>query len=223
MGERMRVAVIGAGGHGAVVVEIARAGAVLEPVCFIDDFTALHGSRILGLPVLGPTGDLSTLPAEVSGVLLALGNNRNRAALLALAHARGLDCPVAIHSHAWVSPSAQLAAGTVVAAGAVVSARAVVGPACIINTGASVDHDCILSTAVHVAPGAHLAGGVKIGARAFIGIGASVIQGIAIGEGALVAAGAVVVCDVLPGVRVAGVPARPMDIGGQSGEWDPRR
>lgn len=222
-GERMRVAVLGAGGHGAVVAEIARVSGTLDPVCFLDDFPAVHGTRILGIPVLGAIGALELLPPDVTGVLLGLGNNRHRAQLLELARQRGLDRPVVVHPRAVVSPSASLAGGTVVAAGAVVGTRSVIGSGCIINTGATVDHDCTLGDVVHVAPGAHLAGGIRVGARSFIGIGACVIQGIDIGEGALVAAGATVIRDVLPGVRVAGVPARPLDIGSASGEWDARR
>jgi acetyltransferase-like isoleucine patch superfamily enzyme len=51
---------------------------------------------------------------------------------------------------------------------------------------------------------------VTIGEDAHVGIGAVVIEGVSIGEGAFVAAGAVVVGDVPDGVRVAGVPARPL-------------
>ena len=218
--ERMPVAVLGAGGHGAVVVEIARASAELEPVLFLDDNQTLYGTRVLGLPVVGPIAELRMLPPEVAGVLLAVGNNRRRLQLLTLARNRGLDRPVLIHPRAWVSPSAQLAAGTVIAAGAVVGTRALIGPGCIVNTGASVDHDCVLGECVHVAPGARLAGGVHVGSSSFIGMGACIIEGVNIGGGCLVAAGAVVIRDLLPRTRVAGIPAKPMDIGGSSGEWD---
>ena len=222
-GERMRVAVLGAGGHGAVVAEAALAGGSLEPVCFLDDSAGVHGTKILGLPVVGAIGALELIPSDVTGVLLGVGNNRHRLRLLELARTRGVDRPVVIHPRACVSPSASLAGGTMVAAGAVIGTRAVIGSGCIINTGATVDHDCVLGDVVHVAPGAHLAGSVRVGSRSFIGIGACVIPGIEIGDGALVAAGAAVIRDVFPNVRVAGVPARPMDIGNASGEWDARR
>jgi sugar O-acyltransferase (sialic acid O-acetyltransferase NeuD family) len=219
----MRVVILGAGGHGAVVAECVRAANQLEPLGFLDDDAALHGKQVLGLPVLGAIGALDALPAEAEGVLLAVGNNRSRVALLGTARARGVDRPVVVHPRAWVSPSAQLAAGTVVVGGAVINARALVGPACIINTCASVDHDCVLGEGVHVAPGARLAGGVRVGARSFIGMGAMVIEGVSIGEGCLVAAGAVVLRNTLPGERVAGVPARPMPIGDSSRNWDTKR
>jgi sugar O-acyltransferase (sialic acid O-acetyltransferase NeuD family) len=219
----MRVVILGAGGHGAVVAECARAGGQLQPIGFLDDDPALRGTHVLGLPVLDAIGTLEALPPEVDGVVLAVGSNRNRGALLELARSRGLDRPVVVHPRAWVSPSAQLAAGTVVVGGAMVNARAVIGPACIVNTAASVDHDCVLGEGVHVAPGARLAGGVKVGARSFIGMGAAVIEGVAIGDGCLVAAGAVVLRDLAPGERVAGVPARPMTTGGADRHQDAKR
>lgn len=49
-----------------------------------------------------------------------------------------------------------------------------------------------------------------IGANAFIGCDTMLVAPIEIGEGAFTATGAVVTRDVPPGVRVAGVPARPM-------------
>ena len=43
-----------------------------------------------------------------------------------------------------------------------------------------------------------------------IGVGASVTPGVTIGADAVIAAGAVVVSDVEDGMKVAGVPARPI-------------
>jgi acetyltransferase-like isoleucine patch superfamily enzyme len=68
-----------------------------------------------------------------------------------------------------------------------------------------------LADGVHICPGAHLAGEVQIGASSWIGIGSSVCQGIRIGSRVTVGAGAVVTEDVLDGVTVLGVPARPIN------------
>jgi sugar O-acyltransferase (sialic acid O-acetyltransferase NeuD family) len=201
----INVAIIGAGGHGAIVAEIARSGSELNPVFFLDQSEKLHGTIAMGLKIY-PL-DFNSMPFAVAGVLLAVGNNHRRMELYRLAK-NFFSCPVVKHSFSWISPTAEIADGTVVAAGAIVNARANIGPASIINTSASVDHDCNLGEGVHVAPGARLAGRVYVGSRSFVGMGASVIQGITIGEDATIAAGAVVIRDVPPGGRVAGVPAR---------------
>lgn len=55
-----RVLVVGAGEAGSMVVREMRANPQLsmEPVAFVDDDPAKIGSRIQGLPVLGPTADV---------------------------------------------------------------------------------------------------------------------------------------------------------------------
>jgi acetyltransferase-like isoleucine patch superfamily enzyme len=51
---------------------------------------------------------------------------------------------------------------------------------------------------------------VRIGSGSFVGANATLLPGITLGPGSFVAAGAVVTDDVLPGMLVAGVPARPV-------------
>ena len=206
----MRIVILGAGGHGAVVRECLQAAGVHEVVGFLDDDVAIHGREVIGLGVLGAIAGLERLPVGVEGVALGVGANQTRLRLLALARDRGLTLPTIIHPRAWVSPSATCGAGTVVNAGAVVNARARLGAGCIVNTGASVDHDGVVGDGVHLAPGARLAGGVEVGSGSFIGMNAAVIEGLRLGSRCMVAAGAVVIGDVADDLRVGGVPAKPL-------------
>lgn len=207
----MQVVIIGAGGHGRVVAETARA-AGLAPLGFIDESTALQGTLMLGIKVLGDLSALERGTVHSEGILLGVGRNDTRLGLEQRMRALGLALPLVVHPRAWVSPSASLGVGTVVMANATVQTRCRLGAATIINTNASIDHDSILEDGVHVSPGAHLAGNVTVGRGTHIGIGASVIEGINIGANCLIAAGAVVIRDVPDGQRVAGVPAQAMSV-----------
>jgi len=116
---------------------------------------------------------------------------------------------VVVHRAAWVSPSAELADGTVVLAGAVINAGARVGAHGIVNTRAVVEHDVRIGSYVHVGPGAVIGGAARIGSDVTIGLGALIRDHIAVGDGAVIGMGAVVVADVPAGATVMGSPARP--------------
>jgi len=200
------VFVMGAGGHGKVVVSTLQERGV-EVLGIFDDDDDKWGGFLLGVPVLGQL-DLAFEYADKGRFILAIGDNNHRARL-AERFAR-LDWATVVHPAAYVHPSARLGAGVVVFAGAIVQPEATVGAHSIVNTGATVDHDCEIGNYVHLAPGVHLAGGVAVGSRAMLGVGASVIPGVRIGEGVVVGAGSVVLRDVSPGEIVAGVPAKPL-------------
>jgi UDP-perosamine 4-acetyltransferase len=205
----MQVVIIGAGGHGKVVLDILRAQGKYEPIGFIDADTRLTGTKISGLPVLGPTNILPKLRQQkITHAIIAIGDNQTRRRYAAAVEGEGFELASAIHPTAFVSQTARLGKNVVICPNASVITEARISDMVIINTGAIIEHECEIAEAVHVAPGACLAGRVRVGACAFIGIGAQVIQCLAIGEGATVGAGAVVLADVADSATVVGVPAR---------------
>jgi sugar O-acyltransferase (sialic acid O-acetyltransferase NeuD family) len=202
--------VIGAGGHGKVVVAtLLDMGLSIEGV--LDDNPALWGKEVLGIKVLGSPGDIiiSDLPVRA---VIGVGDNQARRAMYMELSGKGLQVEWirAVHPAAYVHPSVKIGEGTVVFAGAVVQPGTCIGRHCIVNTGARVDHDCMIGDFCHVAPGCSLAGSVKLEEGAFVGIGSAVIPGRSIGSWSVVGAGSSVIRDVEPGIVAAGCPARPI-------------
>jgi UDP-perosamine 4-acetyltransferase len=206
----MQIVIIGAGGHGKVVLDILRAGGRYEPVGYLDADAALAGTTVGGLPVLGAVNLLPKLRQQqkVRAAVVAIGDNRARAGYAQLLREQGFELITAIHPSAIVSLTARLGVNVVVAAGAVICTEAVVGDSAIVNTAAIVDHEVQVGAATHISPGVCLAGRVRVGPSVFIGIGAQVIPCLSVGEGATVGAGAVVIQDVPAFATVVGVPAR---------------
>jgi len=196
---------LGAGGHAKVVYDAIVAAKLAARVSVRDDDSALHGVTFLDLRIEAPTGALADLPLHVH---IGIGNNANRAALLARLAGAAKRLVAVLHPAAMVSPHAQVGAGAFVAAGALIAPGASVAECAIINHCAVVDHDCTVGRHAHVAPNATLGGGVKVGEGALVGAGAVVLPGISVGTWAVVGAGAVVTRSVANGETVYGVPAK---------------
>jgi len=205
----METLIIGAGGHGKVVLDILRAGTKYRPIGFVDADPKLTNTHVGGLPVFGAIHLLGRLKIQhrLHAAIIAIGDNRTRAGYVKNVEDHDLELINAIHPTASVSTTALLGRNIVVAAHAVICTEAQIEDLAIINTASIVDHECTIGRAAHICPGANLAGRVRIGAGAFIGMGANIIQCRNVGENAIVGAGAVVLQDVPAGATVVGVPA----------------
>jgi sugar O-acyltransferase (sialic acid O-acetyltransferase NeuD family) len=208
----MAVVVYGAGGQARVLLELMDRAGICPLAGLVDDNPALAGTKIDGLPVLGPTDKLAAYVRvyRIHRAVIAMGDNALRKKFAEHARSLGLRLPVLIHPNAYVSPSAQLGEGTVVMAGAVVSAHAKLGELCIVNTRAAIDHDCELGDCVHLGPGSTLTGNVTVGNETLIGAGSTVLPGLIVGDNSIVGAGATVIRDVPSTTTVVGCPARPI-------------
>lgn len=206
----MRVAIIGAGGHGHVVADAmicarAEGGAAFEIAGFYDDDVS-RGSEIDGVPMRGALEALS--PEEVDAVIVAIGDNRSRLELFERFTRRGFYAHSARHPGTIVAESASVGVGTMVLAGVVVNPLARVGRNVILNTSSVLEHHASVGDHSHVGPGVRTGGNVTIGEGALVGVGAVLLPGVTLGPWAVVGAGAVVVRDVPAGATVAGNPAR---------------
>ena len=205
-----RIIVVGGGGHGAVVVDVLLAmkesGAAVDPIGLVDQDNALHGTTVLGIPVLGDLDQLEHIPHDA--VVVAIGDNARRESIAAVLQQRGERFEIARH------PSAVIGRATIIEPGVMICAGAIVGPesrlltGTILNTGCSVDHHNTVGPYAHVAPGAHCGGTVSIGHGVLVGIGATVLPGRRVGRGSIVGGGAVVARDLPEQVVATGVPAR---------------
>ena len=200
-----KLLILGAGGHGKVVSEIAQLMKQWEEIAFLDDREDI--SEVLGIPIVGKLADLLALRSEYEYGFVAIGSNTARLKWTEKLSHHGFKIPILMHPSSTVSAKSSIEEGTVIMAGAVINPDTKIGRSCIINTASTIDHDCILQEGVHTSPGVHLGGTVKVGKRTWICIGATIINNINIGCDSVIAAGAVVTKDVLSNVLVAGVPA----------------
>lgn len=138
-----KLLIVGAGGLGCVVGEVARELARYEAVDFLDD--AVRADNIVGKCV-----DYTALAEEYDEAIAAFGDNGMRLMWTQRLEKAGYSIPSIVHPSAFVSSSAILGAGCIILHKAIVSSNTVLGKACLINSGAVVDHDNVLGDAVHI-------------------------------------------------------------------------
>lgn len=197
--------ILGAGGHGTVVLDAALGMKRWDKIFFLDD--AQHNPVLGQYQVLGKTSEMASLADGQTEVVVGVGDNLRRMELISDVESCQLSLAMIIHPSAIISRFAEIQKGSVVFANAVINPRAYIGRGSIVNTASVVEHDCHLSECVHVAPNATVCGSVKIGRLSWIGAGAVVKENLVIGESVIVGAGAAVVKNIPSHRVVTGVPA----------------
>ncbi len=198
-----RLIIIGAGGHGRVIADIALKIGYTD-VAFVDDKTT---GASMGMPIVGTTACLDALDDGATDFVIAIGNNSVRRAI---ATKHRVNWVSLVHPSAQIGVNVKIGVGTVVMAGAIINPCTTVGSHAIINTGAIIEHDNLIGDYAHISPGATLGGTVTVGELTHVGIGATVKNNIKIADGCTLGAGAVAVKNLSESGTYIGVPARMM-------------
>ncbi len=156
-----RLIILGAGGYGKTVADVARQLGAYDTIAFLDDGKMEPG-------VLGKCSGFTNYIGKDTDIYPAFGNNEGRMQWLFAILAAGGSVPTLVHPRAYVSPTAVLGKGTVVLPFAVVNTGVTVKEGCIINIGALIDHDCVIEAGTHLCPGVIVKAENRIPAKAKI-------------------------------------------------------
>ena len=157
----MRLIILGAGGHGKVVADLAEQTGKYDEVCFLDDHSKDE-------QVIGKCSDFKKFKSQDTEMYPAFGNNKGRIEWENKIVDAGIKIAKIIHPLAYISSKAVVADGCVIMPYAMINTGTVIKKACIINLGAIIDHDCLLEEGCHIAPNAtvkgenHLPEGMKV-------------------------------------------------------------
>lgn len=157
----MRLIILGAGGHGKVVADLAKQTGKYKEIFFLDDNSQ-------EAEVIGKCSQYLEFQSADTEMYPAFGNNTARIQWENKLLEADIRLAKIIHPLAYISSLAEVASGCVIMPYAVVNTGTKIKKACIINIGAMVDHDCILEEGCHLAPGAivkgenHLPEGMKV-------------------------------------------------------------
>jgi sugar O-acyltransferase (sialic acid O-acetyltransferase NeuD family) len=204
---------VGAGGFARETLELVQAINRVAPtwdvVGLLDDDPGMHGRRIHGVEVIGPSAAVHDHPdALVTACVASPDDPLRRLALVSR-----LDLPperyaTLVHPAAVVPTSASIGHGTVLHATTVLTADIELGAHVAAMPAVVLTHDDVIGDGVTFGAGARVAGAVTIERGAYVGSGALLREGLTVGAGAVVGMGAVLTKPVPAGEVWAGVPAR---------------
>ncbi len=174
--EEIRVAIVGAGGYGRIVLDVLLASGYGDRVLgFYDDAHAALSGEVRGVPILGDVGMLkSMLSVEPVHVVVAITDNGARLQVANSLRGLGARFLSAVHPEAYVSEAAVVGDGSVVAAGAIVHPDAAVGSHCYLGPQSVVDRDAEVGAGTWISAGAIVGPGAHLGARVVLGQNSSV-------------------------------------------------
>lgn len=147
---RRALMIIGAGGHGKVVKEVAESildengNNIYTNISFLDDKAP---------EAIGKIAEMADYCKEYD-MFVGIGNNQFRKELLKNLEMLNSHIPVLIHPTAYISPSAKIEKGTIIEPKALINANSLIKSGCIISVGAIVDHDVLVNECCHVNAGA---------------------------------------------------------------------
>lgn len=148
----MKLLILGAGGHGQAVKEVAETLGIYRKIAFLDD--RYKEKDAAESDIIGKLSDYEKHKDEFPHAFAAIGNPELRKDLLEKLQDAGYKVVSLISSHAVVAPSAEIAEGCVVMPGAVIQSNAKIGRGGIVSAGAIIDHDSKIGAYSHVNAGA---------------------------------------------------------------------
>ena len=201
---KKKLLIVGAGGHGAVVADIAGRVGIYDEIAFVAENQPKEG---FAYPYLGKSACASELLDQYE-LFVAIGNSQVRQKLMDQLGEKGASFATLIAPGAYVASDVLIGEGTVVMPGTVINTGTTIGRGVIINTSSSVDHDCTVEDFCHISVGSHLCGTVYVGTHSWVGAGAVIINNCNVCADCMIGAGAVVIHDLIDSGTYVGVPAR---------------
>ncbi len=185
--------IYGAGGHGLVVADIAKACGY-QHIQFVDDHLPYYPS-------------LNDIVAD-RPITIGVGDNTIRAKIFDKLQHRGFEMVSLIHPTATIADTVSIGVATVIMPHVVVNAKSTIGKGSILNTASVIEHENMIGSFVHISPNVSLGGAVTVGDFTHVGIGSIVIQGIQIGNASTIGAGSVLVKHIPQNCLAYGNPCR---------------
>lgn len=165
-----KLLILGAGGFGQTIAEVAELLGNWENISFVDD--RWPEQQWLGCyPIVSNIQNLSLIKQQDFEAIIAVGNNQIRQKWQQLLLDLSIPITTIIHPQTVIAPSAKIGQGVSIMAGCVIGTNTIIQDGAILNMGTLLDHDVIIEDFCHLSVGVKVAGGKRISQQTFLEVG----------------------------------------------------
>lgn len=162
--------ILGAGGFGHAIAEMAQILDRWECIYFVDDRWP-EQKQAGCYSIISNIENLEFINSNNFDAIVAVGNNQVRQKWHHLILDLAIPLTRIIHPNTVISPSVKIGQGVCIMAGCVIGANTIIQDGVILNIGTLLDHDVIVGNFAHLSVGVKVASNNIIPASTFLEVG----------------------------------------------------
>lgn len=167
---KKKLLILGAGGFGQAVAEVATLIAKWSDIDFVDDRWP-ELTHVKTYSVISNLKNLDLIDLQNYEAIIAIGNNQIRQKWHQLLLDFDVSLTSIIHPQAIIAPSAKIGSNVIIMAGCIVGTNSVIQDGVILNIGVLLDHDVIIESFSHLSVGVKVAGDNIVSSYSFFEVG----------------------------------------------------
>lgn len=165
-----KLLILGAGGFGQSIAEVAELLGNWESISFVDDHWP-EQQQLNCYTIISNIQNLKFLDFQNFEAIIAVGNNQIRQKWQQLLLDLSIPITTIIHPQTVIAPSAKIGRGVSIMAGCILGMNTIIQDGVILNIGTLLDHDVKIEPFAHLSVGVKVAAGKTITASSFLEVG----------------------------------------------------
>ena len=169
-----KLLILGAGGFGQSIAEVAELLGNWESISFVDDHWP-EQQQLNCYTIISNIQNLKFLDLQNFEAIIAVGNNQIRQKWQQLLLDLSIPITTIIHPQTVIAPSVKIGQGVTIMAGCVIGTNTIIQNGVILNIGTLLDHDVVVEDFAQLSIGVKVASNHVIPTFSFLEVG-SIIE-----------------------------------------------
>ncbi len=189
--KKIKIAIIGSGGHAKSCIEVIESIKNIEIIGLIDNDLK---KKIGKYKVVCDEKNIFKLKKNTKNLVLGVGslnNNSNRINIFNRYKKWGFNFPTLVSKHSFVSSQSNLGEGTIVFNHVFINSGSSIGSNCIINNKSLIEHDVKIHDHCHISTGVTVNGNCEILEGSFVGSGSTILNNLRLKKNSFIKIGTI--------------------------------